>query len=159
MLLVTLQNQIRHSRTENGVVSLQCLHCRDQVVGSVGLKNPPSNARLETVPDHLLRVHGGKNQDYLVGIVLQDLSSRVHAIQFWHADVQHKKIRLQTPALLYRIPSVSSLSADFPSFVRPQQRAQTESDYRMIVSHQNAKCTHTPSSYFKINLSSPQSGV
>src|SRR4030081_2013087 len=51
---------------------------------------------------------------------------RAASIQFWHADVQDKKIWFQLPALLDRIASVGGLSADLPSFVRSKQRTQTE---------------------------------
>ena len=80
MPLVNLRKQIGYSRAEDALVSLQGLHRRHHVIGSVGLKNPPANTRFQTVLDHLLGVHGGKDQYGLGGIVFQDLPCRVHAI-------------------------------------------------------------------------------
>src|ERR1035437_1234880 len=57
-------------------------------------------------------------------------------------DFKHGEIRPSIAPNRRRIPSVSGLSTDLPSFARPKQRAQTEREYWMIVSHQNAKRTH-----------------
>ncbi len=131
---------------------LHRLHCRHQIVGSVGLKNPPTNPRFQAVAHHLLGVDSGKDQDYLVRIVFQNLPGRVQSIQFWQADVQNKKIWFQLHALLDRISSVVGLSTDLPAFVRSKQRAQTEAKYRMIVSHQNAKASHKNLPTLGLNL-------
>ena len=77
---VTGHNQIGHSRAESALIPFQCLHCGLEVVGSVGLENPPSNPRFQTVSDHLLGIHAGKDQYSLGRIVFQDLPGRVHAI-------------------------------------------------------------------------------
>jgi len=53
--------------------------------------------------------------------MLQHLPGRVQAIQFRHENVQDNQIGLQPSALLYRIPSVSGLAADFPAFMRAEQ--------------------------------------
>ena len=59
----------------------------------------------------------GERQYSLVRIATQNLSGRVDSVQPGHADVQNNKVWLQLPALLYCIPSVSSLSTDLPSLV------------------------------------------
>ncbi len=51
---VTVHDQIGYSRAESALVAFQCLHRRLQVFGSIGLENPPSNPRIQTVADHLL---------------------------------------------------------------------------------------------------------
>jgi hypothetical protein len=67
--------------------------------------------------------------------VFQDLPGCVQTIQFWHANIQNQKIRFELPALLDRIPSISGLSTDVPTQVRPKKRAQAKTEYRMVVSH------------------------
>jgi hypothetical protein len=66
MPLVTVHNQIGHSWAEPGLPPLQCLHCRHQILGSVGFEYPPANPRFQAVSYDLLGVHGGQDQDYLV---------------------------------------------------------------------------------------------
>jgi hypothetical protein len=125
---------------------LQSFHCCNQVIGSIELKDPPTNARIQTVPDHLLGVHVGKDQYFLGRIHFQDLPCGIDTVELWHANVQNEKIWFQLLALLYRIPPVGYLSADLPFCVSPKQRAHAEPEYWMIVSHQNTKRTHRPSS-------------
>ena len=77
--------------------------------------------------------------------MFQDLPCGVQTIQFWHANIQNQKIRFELLALLYRITSISGLSANVPTLVRRKKRAQAETEYRVIVNYQNAKPIHRTS--------------
>jgi len=75
-------------------------------------------------------------------IVAQNTPRSIHAIKFRHADVQDQKVGFQLRALLYRFAPVKRLSADLPSFVRPNQRTQAKAKNRMIIGQQYTKRIH-----------------
>jgi hypothetical protein len=100
MPLVTVHNQIGHSWAEPSLPPLQCLHCRHQILGSVGFEYPPANPRFQAVSYDLLGVHGGQDQDYLV----QDGVSESGGPRLAPSVLECRCPKM--PALLYRIPSV-----------------------------------------------------
>jgi hypothetical protein len=85
------------------------------------LRTHPPTPACNPIADHFLGIYIRQDQYSLRRVVFQNLSCRVHAIQFWHASVQDKKIGFQSHALLHRILTVSSFTADLPAYVRSKQ--------------------------------------
>jgi len=76
----TIHNQIGNAGGESGLVPFQSFHCYREIIRSVGLENPPTNTRFQTVSDHILGIHVGEYQYPLGWIVLQNLPSCIDAI-------------------------------------------------------------------------------
>ena len=78
---ISIQDQVGHPRAEAGPILLHLLYRVHEFIGPIRFEDPSAHTGLQTVPDHLLGLHVGKHQYFLVRVVSQNVPCRIGAVQ------------------------------------------------------------------------------
>jgi hypothetical protein len=108
---------VLHARGEERAMTFESLYRGDQVLCSVLLEYEATGSCAKHLANQLLGITHGQDQNTLVWIVTQDLSSRVQPIQRRHTDVEDDQIWAKRLRHFDRLASIARFPSDFPASV------------------------------------------